>query len=96
MFIAESKGKIPGRFTKFFMGHKGDIESVYTVNKCRLPEELLKEMREAFKRSEELLDLEVREEDPLLKQKEKLKDMIDKVSPEKVQEILTSLGICNT
>jgi hypothetical protein len=96
MFIAESKGKIPGRFAKFFMGHKGDIESVYTVNKCRLPEELLKEMRQAFKRSEEFLDLEVREEDALLKQKEILKDVIEKASPEKVQEILTSLGISNT
>lgn len=78
------------------MGHKGDIESVYTVNKCRLPEELLKEMREASQRSEEFLDLEVREEDPLLKQKDKLKEVIEKVSPEKVQEILISLGIGNT
>ena len=49
-------------------------------------------MREAFKRCEELLDLEVKEEDPLFKQKEQVKITLDKVTPEQMQKILTLLG----
>ena len=93
LLIAESRGKIAHDFRVFFMGHRGTIEAVYTTNKTILPESLLKEMREAFKRSEELLDLEIKEEDPLLKQKEDLHAAIEKATPEKVQEILQSLGI---
>lgn len=53
-------------------------------------------MREAFKRSEEFLDLEVREEDPILKQKEQIINAVSNAAPEKVQEMLKMLGICNT
>ena len=55
-------GKIANPFTVFFMGHKGIIEAKYTTNKGVLPEALINEMREAFKRSEEFLDLEVSQE----------------------------------
>lgn len=61
-----------------------------------LPEELVKEMRAAFKRSEEFLDLEVREEDPLLKQKEQLQSAIATATPEQLgqmQEMLQKMGI---
>ncbi len=78
------------------MGHKGIIEAKYTTNKDVLPEALINEMREAFKRSEEFLDLEVKEEDPLLIQREQVKVAIEKATPEKVQELLKILGICNT
>ncbi len=74
------------------MGHKGSIEARYTTNKCRLPDALLEEMREAFKRCEEFLDLEIRHEDPLLKQKEDLKSVIDKATPEQMQKIISLLG----
>jgi len=37
------------------MGHKGDIENRYTTNKHRLPEQVIKDMREAYKRSQEFL-----------------------------------------
>jgi len=37
------------------MGHKGDIENRYTTNKCRLPESVIDDMREAYKRSQEFL-----------------------------------------
>ena len=37
------------------MGHKGDIENRYTKNKHRLPEEIVEDMREAYKRSQEYL-----------------------------------------
>jgi len=60
LLIAESRGKIAHDFRAFFMGHKGSIEAKYTTNKGVLPEALINEMREAFKRSEEFLDLEGR------------------------------------
>ncbi len=96
LLIAESRGKIAHDFRVFFMGHKGGIEGKYTTNKGILPETLVNEMRDAFKRSEEFLDLELKEEDPLLKQKEQLRNEIEKATPDKVQEILRSLGVCNS
>ncbi len=98
LLIAESRGKVAHDFRTFFMGHKGTIESKYTTNKGVLPVALVNEMREAFKRSEEFLDLEVKEEDPLLKQKEEVQDAIGKATPEqlgKMQEMLQSMGIGN-
>ncbi|MGI0072596.1 MAG: hypothetical protein ACREA3_02145 [Nitrosotalea sp.] len=58
LLIAESRGKIAHDFRVFFMGHTGSIEAKYTTNKSILPVELITEMYEAFKRSQELLDLE--------------------------------------
>jgi len=58
LLIAESRGKIAHDFRVFFMGHKGSIEAKYTTNKSILTVELENEMRESFKRSEELLDLD--------------------------------------
>jgi hypothetical protein len=49
MLIAESKTKGFLRdYRAFFMGHRGDIEHVYTLNKCRLRESLEADMRETF------------------------------------------------
>ena len=84
LLIAESRGKITHYFQAFFMGHRGTIEAKYTTNKGVLPETLIGEMRGAFKRSEQLLDLEMIEEDPLLKQREKIQKEIEKATPEKV------------
>ena len=98
LLIAESRGKIAYDFRSFFMGHKGTIEAKYTTNKGILPEALIDEMKEAFKRSEEFLDLEVKEQDPLLKQKAQIQTIIERATPEqlgKVQEMLKALGICN-
>ncbi len=53
--IAESKGLLVGDYRKFFMGHKGNIEARYTVNKHRLPEALVEDMREKYQRASELL-----------------------------------------
>jgi hypothetical protein len=58
LLIAESRGKIAHDFRVFFMGHKGSIEARYTTNKSILVTELADEMWEAFKRSQELLDLD--------------------------------------
>jgi hypothetical protein len=92
LLIAESKGKIAHDFRVFFMGHTGSIEAKYTTNKGVLPESLVGEMSEAFKRSEAFLDLEVKGEDPLIKQREQLHTAIERAAPDEVQEILTMLG----
>jgi len=94
--MAESRGKIARDFRVFFMGHKGSIESKYTTNKSMLPTALVDEMCNAFKRSEEFLDLESKKEDTLLERKEQIADAVSKATPEKVQEIFKILGICNS
>lgn len=96
LLTAEARGLIAHDFRVFFMGHKGNIEARYTTNKDRLPEALLKEMKESFMRCAPLLDIEVKHEDPILKQKEELKKLVENATPEKVQEILKAMGIGKT
>ncbi|MEM2786384.1 MAG: hypothetical protein QW652_06955, partial [Candidatus Nitrosotenuis sp.] len=99
MLIAESRGKIAHDFRVFFMGHKGSIEAKYTTNKGILPKSLISEMREAFKRSEEFLDLEKSEEDPLEKQKEEIKEKMESMTHQELalmQELLQKMGNCKT
>jgi len=64
MLIAESKTRGFLRdYRAFFMGHRGDIEHVYTLNKCKLPESLEADMREAFGRAARFLDTVPKPED---------------------------------
>jgi len=46
LMLAESKGLVLRDYRQFWMGHKGDIESRYTTNKCKLPEAVVEDMRE--------------------------------------------------
>jgi hypothetical protein len=46
--------QIHPRWQSYFMGHRGDVEAVYTVRK-HIPEALIKPMREAFKPAEQYL-----------------------------------------
>ena len=55
LLIAENNGKIAKDYRVFFMGHKGDIEAVYTTNKGRLSIETTEDMRQAFKKACEFL-----------------------------------------
>jgi hypothetical protein len=55
LMLAESKGLVLRDYRQFWMGHKGDIENRYTTNKCRLPEEVINDMRQAYERSQEFL-----------------------------------------
>jgi len=55
LMLAESKGLILRDYRQFWMGHKGDIENRYTTNKCRLPESVIEDMREAYEKSQEFL-----------------------------------------
>lgn len=52
LLIAESQGKITHAYRQFFMGHTGDMEARYTTNKGRLPESMIEDMREAYRRSQ--------------------------------------------
>jgi hypothetical protein len=65
LLMAESRGKIAHDFRVFFMGHKGSMESRYTTNKGVLPNALVNEMKSAFKRSQEFLDLEMKTDEQL-------------------------------
>ncbi len=55
LLVAENHGKISHAYRQFFMGHKGDMEARYTTNKGRLPESVMEDMREAYKRSQDYL-----------------------------------------
>jgi hypothetical protein len=55
LMLAESKGLVLRDYRQFWMGHTGDIENRYTTNKRKLPESVIEDMREAFRRSQEYL-----------------------------------------
>ena len=66
LMLSESKGLILRDYRQFFMGHVGDIEHRYTVNKQRLPEEVIEDMRQSYGRSLKFLETEehgIKEED---------------------------------
>ena len=88
LLVAESRGKIAHDIRAFFMGHKGNIEAVYTTNKGILSKTLLAEMTESFRRSEELLDIERSQEDPIEKQKEEMKSKIESMTSEQLTRML--------
>lgn len=55
LMVAESKGLIIRDYRTFFMGHKGDIEHTYTLNKTRLPPEVIEQMREGYRGAQRYL-----------------------------------------
>jgi hypothetical protein len=95
LIIAESQGKTSHSFASFWFGHKGDMSARYSTNKGILPESLTKEMRESFQRSEELLDQEMTNVDPILKQKEELSETIHKATPEELGKMLEMFQTMN-
>lgn len=104
LMLAESKGLVLRDYRQFWMGHKGDIENRYTTNKYRLPESVIEDMREAYKRSQEYLQttkIEETSEERLMqafrkqlllvagfKQDEVDKMDLSSISDEKLQEIV--------
>ena len=75
------------------------MSSRYSTNKGILSDTMLKEMRESFKRCEGLLDLDLAKEDPILKQKEQIQNVIQNATPEElgqVLEVFQSLNIGKT
>ena len=55
LLVAESEGLMLRDFRVFHMGHKGDIEHRYTVNKHLLPPDLVEKMRESYRKSQRFL-----------------------------------------
>jgi hypothetical protein len=55
LLVAESERQILRDFRVFFMGHKGDIEHRYTLNRHKLAPDLIEEMRGSYKRSQKYL-----------------------------------------
>ena len=51
------------------MGHVGDIEAVYTLNKQELPERMVEEMREAYRKCQVLLQTRVTQGDIVTEEK---------------------------
>ena len=57
LMVAVNKQFASHAYQQFWMGHKGDIESVYTVNKRQLPESVVDDMRASYtKVASELLE----------------------------------------
>jgi hypothetical protein len=56
LLVAENNGKIARAYRQFFMGHKGDMEARYTTNKGRLPDSVIEDMREAYRKCLEYLE----------------------------------------
>jgi hypothetical protein len=76
------------------MGHKGSIEAKYTTNKGVLTEALVSEMRDAFMRSEEFLDLDKIAEDPIEKKRDEVKTKLETMTQDElaqVQELLQKI-----
>jgi len=56
LMLAESKGLILRDYRSFWMGHKGDIEARYTTNKYVLPQNVIEDMRDSYRRSQDYLE----------------------------------------
>jgi integrase len=55
LMLAESRGLIIRDYRVFFMGHKGDIEHRYTLNRLSLPSDVVRDMRTSFERAQKYL-----------------------------------------
>jgi site-specific recombinase XerD len=73
MMLAEAKGLIIRDYRTFWMGHKGDIEHVYTLNKRKLPQEHIEQMRESYRKAQRFLQTTDTE-----KEEEEIKKMFKK------------------
>jgi hypothetical protein len=55
LMLAESKGFVSHAYQQFWMGHSGDIEAQYTTNKKRLPDNIMEDMRQSYRKVQGLL-----------------------------------------
>lgn len=56
---AESRYKLVRDFRVFMMGHKGDIEATYSLNRGQLPEDLIDEIQATYTKYLEFLDPQI-------------------------------------
>lgn len=53
---AQNAGKVARDYTEYWLGHRGDVtQRHYTTGRARLPESMVKSMREAYRRCEPFL-----------------------------------------
>lgn len=55
LMLAESRGFVSHAYLQFWMGHSGDIDAQYTTNKRRLPNDIVEDMRQAYRKVQGLL-----------------------------------------
>ena len=55
LLIAESHGLTLRDYRVFFMGHRGDIEHRYTLNRQKLPEDLVNDLRKKYREAHRYL-----------------------------------------
>ena len=53
--IGESKAKVSHPYIQFFSGHRGDMTAKYSTHKGSLPDEMVEEMRSAYRQCEPFL-----------------------------------------
>jgi integrase len=89
LMLAESKGHVLRDYRQFWMGHKGDIENRYTTNKGMLPDEVIEDMRSAYRRSQGYLQTiaEPSSEDKLREKTRRDLLLILGCSPEELEEL---------
>lgn len=91
LMLAEADGLIIRDWRVFFMGHKGDIEHTYTLNKGKVPEDLLEKMREKFDKSAEKHLVTYRTQDltkdTVIAEINKRFLRIAKVSPDEIEKL---------
>ena len=93
LMLAESKGLVLRDYRGFWMGHKGDIENRYTTNKARLPETVIEDMREAYRRSQKFLQTTAGSagEDALRESFRKQLFLVAGFSPDEVEDLDPSM-----
>jgi integrase len=66
LLLSESKGLVLRDYRQFWMGHSGDIERRYTLGKENLPPELVEDMRESYRKSQNYLQtIEIKREEDI-------------------------------
>ncbi|MDG6907802.1 MAG: site-specific integrase [Nitrososphaerota archaeon] len=60
---AESEQLITHAYAQFFMGHKGDIERTYTLNKHKLPPDVMQGIKDSARRIQKVVQTRVPKED---------------------------------
>ena len=87
LMVAESKHLMIKDYRTFFMGHTGDIENRYTTNKGRLPNQVIEDMREAYRKSQKFLQTTIPETDVVTKSDAKARDL------ELVKNLAKNMGV---
>ena len=85
--LAESKGLVLRDYRQRWMGHKGDIETTYTLGKQKLPPHVIEDMREAYRRSQSYLQTTQPAQNGDMGRMTKRLLMLMGFSPEEIEEL---------